>query len=173
MARTIVKADIRPVEEGDISLLEQSIPASTPPEKHRQRFDLQQQGRVVYLVAWQNGLPVGHGLLKWNGTEDEPMASRLRDCPDVEDLFVSPELRSKGIGSQLLATAEDLARQQGYRHIGLGVAIDNPRAHALYLRHGYRDSGFGQYPHRVFYVDGQGRHHWRIEICVYLVKELG
>ncbi len=172
VAQTPVKVEIRPLAEAEIGLLERLLPSSTPPEKHRDRFALQQQGRVVYLVAWQNGMPIGHGLLKWNGTEDEPVASHLPDCPDVEDLFVTPKLRSKGIGSQLLATAEDLARQRGYRRIGLGVGIDNPRAHALYLRRGYRDSGYGRYPHRVFYVDGLGRHQLRIEICVYLIKDL-
>ncbi len=171
-ARTILKVEIRPLAEGETDLLERRISSSTPSEKHRERLALQQQGRVVYLVAWQNAMPVGHGLLKWQGTEDEPMASRLRDCPDLEDLFVTPELRSRGIGSQLLAAAEDLARRRGYRRIGLGVGIDNPRAHALYLRSGYRDSGYGRYPHRVYYADEQGDRRWRIEICVYLIKEL-
>lgn len=31
----------------------------------------------------------------------------------------------------------------GYRRVALGVGIDNPRAHRLYLRLGYTDWGHG------------------------------
>ncbi len=171
MTRSAVQVAIRPLEDEEVEILERSLP-SGPPEKHRERVTLQRDGQVAYLVAWQGGTPVGHVLLKWSGTDDKPMASRLRDCPDIEDLFVSPGLRSRGIGSRLLAAAEELVRQRGYRRVGLGVGIDNPRAHSLYLRHGYRDSGFGRYPHPVYYVDEQGNHRCRWEICVYLIKEL-
>ena len=86
------------------------------------------QGEALYLVATRAGLPVGHVLLRWSGSPHEPMASRLGNCPHIEDLFVRPDCRSNGIGSQLLATAEELARQQGHFRIGLGVAVGNHRA---------------------------------------------
>ena len=92
--------EIRPLAGEEIGLLEQHV-AFGPPEKHRERFARQRKGTVVYLVAWRENLPVGHALLKWDGSTDEPMASELDSCPDTEDLFVSPNHRSRGIGSQL------------------------------------------------------------------------
>ncbi|MHB0870332.1 MAG: GNAT family N-acetyltransferase [Chloroflexota bacterium] len=166
-----IAVQVRPLTQEEVGLLEQRLD-SDPSEKHRQRLALQQQGLVLYLAAWKGQEPVGHLLLKWDGTEDEPMASRLADCPDIEDLWVRPDLRSGGIGSRLLAAAEDLARQRGYPRVGLGVGIDNLRALALYQRRGYQDSGFGEYPHAVYYLDEQGQHRVRWEICVYLTKRL-
>lgn len=169
--RAPAKVEIRPFAEEEIPILEQHL-RSGPANRHRQRYRLQQEGDGYCLVAWHDGLPVGHGIISWSGSPDEPMASQLRDCPDIEDMFVLPEYRSRGIGSQLLAALERLARQFGYFRVGLGVAINNVRAWDLYRRQGYQDSGFGEYPHYTTYIDDQGRMRSRIETCIYLIKEL-
>lgn len=169
MRQSIIQ--VRPLRPEDTVLLERRL-ASQPTEKHRVRLAMQQQGQALYLVAWQGEEPVGHVLLKWDGTVDEPMASQLADCPDIEDLWVRPDLRSRGIGSLLLGTAEDLARQRGFSQVGLGVGIDNLRALALYQRRGYQDSGLGDFLHAVYYRDDQGRQRVRWETCTYLIKRL-
>jgi len=169
--RAKIKVDVRPIAEADIPILEQKLP-SGPIGRHRQRYYLQQDGEGYCLIAWYDGQPVGHGVIVWSGAPDEPMASQLRNCPDIEDLFVLPEYRSHGIGSQLLSNLERLARQAGYSRVGLGVATDNVRAWELYKRRGYFDSGFGEYSHFIFYIDDQGKIHSRTETCVYLIKEL-
>ncbi|HEX2922621.1 MAG TPA: GNAT family N-acetyltransferase [Chloroflexota bacterium] len=167
--RMALKVEIHPARPEELRGLEM---LSGPPEKHRQRLSLQQHDLGIYLVALSDGLPVGHALVKRDGAADEAIASRLQRCPDLEDLFVRPDLRSMGIGSSLLARAEEWARHEGYRCIGLGVGIDNLRAHKLYTGNGYRDSGLGRYPHKVHYHDGKGRHRTRNEVCVYLIKQL-
>jgi GNAT superfamily N-acetyltransferase len=167
--RTVLNVEIHPVQQADIPALEL---LSGPPEKHRQRLAIQQRDLGVYLVAMSEGRPVGHSMVKWGGTDDDLIGSRLTDCPDLEDLFVHPDSRSKGIGSLLLSGSEEWARRKGYRCIGLGVGVDNHRAHKLYLDCGYRDSGLGPYPHKVHYHDGKGRHRTRIEVCEYLIKLL-
>lgn len=163
--------DIGPVAQSEIALLERHMTFG-PPGKHYQRLVMQQKGEVVYLIAWYGALPVGHALLQWDGATDEPMASRLHDCPYIEDLFVSPNYRSRGIGSKLLAVGERLVMARGYCRSGLGVGIENPRARLLYESRGYTDSGMGEYPHIVSYVDRQGWERRRKETCVYLIKEL-
>lgn len=169
--RAPVRVEVRPLAEEEIPILEQRL-RSEPANRHRRRYALQEEGEGFCLVAWFDGLPAGHGVISWGGAPDEPMASQLRGCPDIEDLFVLPEYRSRGIGSQLLAALEGLAKRFGYSRVGLGVAVDNSRARALYERRGYVDSGLGEYPHYVFYVDDLGRPHSRIETCVYLIKTL-
>ena len=162
---------IRPLAAEDLPLLEQ-FPSGGLREKHRERLARQEAGEAVYLVAWDAGLPVGHLLLKWGGAGAEPMASRLRDCPAVEDFTVRPEYRSQGVGSHLLDTAEGLARGRGFERIGLSVGVENTRARALYERRGYADAGLGEHTVRWPYIDREGQRRWGEEHCVFLVKSL-
>src|SRR3712207_6814858 len=126
---------IRPIAEEEVVLLERHL-ARGFPRKHWARFVLQAEGKAVYLIAWRARTPVGHVLLEWEGAREEPMASGLPSCPVLSDLFVVEELRSHGIGSRLLDAVEQLARERGYLHIALAVAVDNPRARSLYERRG-------------------------------------
>jgi ribosomal protein S18 acetylase RimI-like enzyme len=55
----------------------------------------------------------------------------------VDELYVAPEARGRGIGSAALQIAEDACRGAGIRALHLEVAHENPRARALYERAGY------------------------------------
>jgi ribosomal protein S18 acetylase RimI-like enzyme len=55
----------------------------------------------------------------------------------ISDLAVAPGRDGRGIGSALLAFAEDWAKQHRCRHLTLAVFPGNERARALYERHGY------------------------------------
>jgi len=69
-------------------------------------------------------------------------------CPEISALEVWPErLRSNGIGTRIIATAESRAAARGYPRVGLGVDDHNPGAGRLYARLGYTESG-------VHYLDG-------------------
>ena len=165
--------EVRPITGAEIGIVESQLDFDwANAQKHLERLNLQQRGEAVYLVAWHDRLPAGHGLLKWAGAEEEPMASRLVGCPDIEDLFVHPAYRSRGTGSQILSHAEGLAGRQGFDLIGLGVDIGNDRARLLYERLGYRDAALGEYANRWEYIDRSGRTKWAEEHCVYMVKRL-
>lgn len=101
------------------------------------------------------------------------MRSQLLRCPNLEDLFVVPQYRSKGVGSRLLQEAEARAQQEGYSHIGLGVAFDNPGARRLYQHQGYDDAGFGEYKSGGSYIDQEGNEQTWEESCCYLLKPIG
>jgi len=60
----------------------------------------------------------------------------------VENLYVEPEARRRGIGSALLATAEAHLEDSGATVITMEAMADNDAARAFYNRHGYT-------PHRV------------------------
>jgi GNAT superfamily N-acetyltransferase len=54
----------------------------------------------------------------------------------VEELAVHPEMRSRGIGSRLLAAAKDWARERGASHLKLDSALPRTEAHRFYEREG-------------------------------------
>jgi len=170
MAMPVV--DIRPITETDLALLEKRFPQSGT-AKHAERFLRQQKGEAIYLIAWYQGEPAGHGYLKWGGSQDEPVSRQLKvACSDIEDLFVLAELRSRGIGSQLLCFAERLSIEQGFTHLGLSVGATNDPARRLYERLGYQDAFFGEYIEQGEYIDEQGQQHAWKETCLYLIKDL-
>jgi ribosomal protein S18 acetylase RimI-like enzyme len=56
---------------------------------------------------------------------------------EIDELFVLPEARSRGIGTALLAAAEQALVERGCVRLQLQLARDNARARAFYERHGY------------------------------------
>jgi ribosomal protein S18 acetylase RimI-like enzyme len=130
---------------------------------------------VTYLIAWAEGQPVGHVLVRWGGSNN-PELRWLLDArerhPYVEALLVHPTHRSRSVGSQILAAAEALVRERGLARISLAVAVVNVRARRLYERLGYRDLGLGQFANAWSYVDEHGDEVAESETCTYLVKDL-
>jgi [ribosomal protein S18]-alanine N-acetyltransferase len=60
---------------------------------------------------------------------------------DVLTIAVRPVHWGQGIGSALLGSLLDAARDRGCGEVFLEVRADNPRAHGLYLRRGFVDLG--------------------------------
>lgn len=55
----------------------------------------------------------------------------------LETMAVSPDERGQGHGGLMLEFADQEARRRGRRSVSLYCIRDNPRARALYERHGY------------------------------------
>ncbi|MFB6082979.1 MAG: GNAT family N-acetyltransferase [Halorientalis sp.] len=60
----------------------------------------------------------------------------------IENLYVRPAYRDRGIGGELIATAEEKLAARGVDAVKLEVLADNEPARRFYRRHGYE-------PHRV------------------------
>jgi len=60
----------------------------------------------------------------------------------VQNLFVRPSYRDRGLGSELLGVAEDALADAGATVVSLEAMAANDDAHRFYERHGYR-------PHRI------------------------
>jgi len=128
------------------------------------RLDQLREEGSTYLIAWEDGQPVGHAHLAWSGTHLE--------LPEIQDVFVLPERRRRGIASRLTEAAEDEAKQRGWDRISLSVSRDqNPAASLLYRKLGYADAGVE--PVRVLgEITIRGRPFAVDDTLVYLVKGL-
>jgi ribosomal protein S18 acetylase RimI-like enzyme len=95
-------------------------------------MDDQSLGRLWLIDAGRSGVgylvAVWGYSLEWHG----------RDA-FVDELYVEPPFRSRGIGSRALALAEEECRSAGIRALHLEVERPNTRAQELYRRLGYRD----------------------------------
>ncbi|HEY4531147.1 MAG TPA: GNAT family N-acetyltransferase [Luteimonas sp.] len=86
------------------------------------------------LFAEAGGACIGYLVLGWCFSIEQGGRHVL-----VDELYLAPDARGRGLGSALLAAACDWARAQDAEVIRLEVNRHNPRAKALYLRHGFRD----------------------------------
>ena len=59
----------------------------------------------------------------------------------VDDFFVAPEFRGRGVGAAALTEMERVSRVMGVRALLVEVGPDNERALSVYRRQGFSDSG--------------------------------
>jgi ribosomal protein S18 acetylase RimI-like enzyme len=70
----------------------------------------------------------------------------------LEELYVIPERRGRGLGRALLEGAMELARERGAAHIDLGTSEDDVAARALYESAGFTNrEGRPDGPRMLYY----------------------
>lgn len=97
----------------------------------REAFERQGRGEVVMLVAEVNGFPAGQVWV-------DLVRKAVLSVGYVWALRVLPVFQGQGIGTRLLAAAEEAIRARGLAAAEIGVEKDNPGARRLYERVGYR-----------------------------------
>ena len=117
----------------------------------------------TYLVAWDGAYPVGHAHVAWADTK--------LGVPEVQDLFVLPERRRRGVATELSRAAERLAAGRGHGRISLGFSVDNVPARRLYKQLGYRDAGVPPERH-LGTILIRGRPVKIDDTVIYLIKDL-
>ena len=99
---------------------------------------------IYFVVAEQNSLILGFGVLKLKGTLH----------PKLSDLYVSEVYRRKGIGSDLIKYRENIARNLGYTEIFVSVdPIENPKMVKLIKKHSYKTITEPYLKKAIFYND--------------------
>jgi len=94
-------------------------------------FARSEKGEIVMLVADINQFPVGSVWI-------DLVKRREQSTGILYALRVLPPLQNMGIGTRLIVAVESLLQKRGYKIVELGVEMDNPGAHRLYERLGYR-----------------------------------
>ena len=163
---------IRECSETDLDALDRFLPTRPPRQVHAEHFALQDAGRWTYLVAWDDdAVPVGVGVIRWEGWSDEAALAALPGCPVLTNLQVQEARRGQGVGTALIQVAEELVRARGFGTIGIAVADDNPKAAKLYANLGYAGTGLRS-ESRYRYPDDSGVPREIVECDVLLIKAL-
>jgi ribosomal protein S18 acetylase RimI-like enzyme len=100
----------------------------------RQTFERQEKGEIIMLVAEANHFPVGQ---IWIDLTKEGQ----NGIGILWALRVLPPLQNLGIGSRLIAIAEELLKNKDFLIAEIGVEKDNGDAKRLYERLGYQVVG--------------------------------
>jgi GNAT superfamily N-acetyltransferase len=147
---------VRELTATELELVDRHLPLN--------RLDQHAREGSTYLVAWDDGRPVGHAHIAWQGT--------YLGMPEIQDVFVAPADRRRGVAAMLSRAAEDEARARGHERISLSVSDEgNPGARRLYERLGYRDASVP--PERVLGVIMlRGKPFEVDDTLVYLAKPL-
>jgi GNAT superfamily N-acetyltransferase len=90
-------------------------------------------GRALILVSRERSRPVGVAYLSFHFPLETGAWIMW-----LEELYVLPELRGRGIGGALLQAALDVARERGCVAADLEVVASHVRAANLYARAGFR-----------------------------------
>jgi ribosomal protein S18 acetylase RimI-like enzyme len=101
-------------------------------------------GDVVALLTGDPAIAVALLTLRPNVWYDGPVAL-------LDELYVAPELRGRGLGSALLAAAEAVTRQRGGELLEINVDGDDTAARRFYQRHGYVNSEPGEDQPLLYY----------------------
>ena len=114
--------------------------------------------KVVFLAFDGDDAPIGFAEISERSVVD---SCGLDPAPYLEGWYVDPDWRGQGIGSALIDSLIDIARQHGIDAVQIGAAISNPRALELYRRLGFQDW------RRQMMDVGQG-----LELVIFLRKEV-
>jgi ribosomal protein S18 acetylase RimI-like enzyme len=127
-------AVIRACRADDLPTLEWFGVFSPHRELFRATFEAQERGDALILIVEVNGVPSGQIFIDFARKDDD--ATGL-----LWAARVFPALQKLGLGTRLLAAAEQVLRSRGFRYAELTVEKDNESAKRLYHRLGYRRAG--------------------------------
>jgi GNAT superfamily N-acetyltransferase len=91
-------------------------------------------GRAWLVLV--EGRPAGYAVVTFGWS----LEYRGRDA-FVDELFLEPAVRGRGVGEAVLAAVEAACAELGVRALHLEVERDNARGQALYRKRGFRDGG--------------------------------
>ncbi|TCC66220.1 GNAT family N-acetyltransferase [Kribbella pittospori] len=126
--------DIRPATPGDVEQLIAGV-AEHPAAQHhlRARWDIQESGDGLFLLAHRDGEIVGQTML----LRESKYAEVRADADPAEINALSAVVFNQGIGTAIIRVAETIAGEWNKSAIGLAVGADNPNARRLYERLDY------------------------------------
>jgi deazaflavin-dependent oxidoreductase (nitroreductase family) len=133
--------DIHALRRDELALVSEVL-TNRSARLHRERLERQDRGVFTYLIAWDEGRPVGHVGIDWpDDRRPEHELELGADRAVVHDLEVAPSERNRGVGRRLMLELEDRVRERGSTEIGLSTGTDEgySAARRLYSSLGYAE----------------------------------
>jgi GNAT superfamily N-acetyltransferase len=114
-----------------LSLLEESLRYGepVPPPFAGQLARAVERGNLELLAAWADGGPVGVIVLAYR-----PSISLGATFASIEDLYVKPDARRRGVGRALLEAVGERCKERGVSY----VEVQTDEAVAFYMSLGYK-----------------------------------
>lgn len=95
--------------------------------------------KIVYLIAEIENEPAGYAKLQKDAREEMVSGDK---CLEIMRFYLLPEFIGRGgIAGKLMQAVLDLARENDFDTIWLGVWEFNPRAQAFYKKWGFEHAG--------------------------------
>ncbi|KAF2145315.1 uncharacterized protein K452DRAFT_324357 [Aplosporella prunicola CBS 121167] len=102
--------------------------------------DIEDPAKDVIVAVDPGDEILGFGILT-RGTSD-PCIDDLESKVELQRLYVHPDAHGNGIGNLLGKRMEEIAREQGFKNVWLGVWEENLIAQKAYQKWGYKRVGY-------------------------------
>ena len=138
------KLTIRQIEKSDLDKMDYTFESEFG-RTHADDLHDQSLSDISFFVAWLNGDPVGHALVRWSGPREETVSKNYPDCPEIYRLKVLKEFRDQGIATAIIKKCENEALKRDCLLIGLGTNPNISSKDNLYKQSGYEPSTVDSY----------------------------
>ena len=123
---------------------EYDTPTPGPPALQARLEELLPEGQVIALLIGEPA--VGFALVTFR-----PNVWYAGPVALLDELYVAPGERNRGLGFELLAAVEEQARQRGGELVEINVDGEDVDARRFYERHGYTNSEPDQPEPELYY----------------------
>jgi GNAT superfamily N-acetyltransferase len=127
-------------------------------EQYERYWKENEEGKRVTLVAGSGERVVGYTNIIW---QPDYALFQAAGIPEINDMNVLAEFQKQGIGTALIAEAEQIALQHGHHVMGIGFGLTANYGAAQRL-----------YPKLGYIPDGRGVHSTPWGDVLYLTKQL-
>ncbi|KAH6896540.1 acyl-CoA N-acyltransferase [Thelonectria olida] len=101
--------------------------------------DVHDETKDIIVATDSENTIVGFAYLTRGTTE--PCVAQVENKVELQRIYVDMSAHGKGIGRLLSSRIDDMAREQGFKNIWLGVWEENENATRAYEKWGYRQCG--------------------------------
>ncbi|RSL48644.1 hypothetical protein CEP54_012814 [Fusarium duplospermum] len=101
--------------------------------------DIYDDNKDVIVATDGNDRILGFAYLTQGSTE--PCVQHVEKTVELQRIYVHPSAHGEGVGRALERAIENMAQEQGFKNIWLGVWEENPRAIKAYEKWGYAQVG--------------------------------